>query len=113
MDNSKHLIFESRTEAEKIIPLNSIRKIKIDDRIYGLANTADGFKAFEKSCPHAGADLSTGRINYMGEIVCPLHAYTFRFLDGEEERRRCPPIKTYPTLWENDKLYIVINNETA
>ena len=102
----RHLIFESKAEAEKVIPVNSIRKIKIDERIYALAHTPKGFKTFNPSCPHAGADLSQGRLNYLGEIVCPLHAYQFNFLDGEESSRRCPPLKTYPTFWEAGKLYV-------
>jgi nitrite reductase/ring-hydroxylating ferredoxin subunit len=106
---NKHLIFENKSEAEKAIPLNSIRKIKIEERIYALANTPKGFRTFSRSCPHAGADLSQGRLNYLGEIVCPLHAYRFNFLDGEEDSRRCPSIKIYQTFWEEDKLYVSLN----
>ncbi|MEQ9285635.1 MAG: Rieske 2Fe-2S domain-containing protein [Cyclobacteriaceae bacterium] len=108
MEN-KHLIFESKEDAEKVVPVNAIRKIKIDEKLFGLANTPRGFKVFDRSCPHAGADLSTGRINYLGELVCPLHAYTFSFLDGGEERDRCPPIRTYDTVWEEGKLYVIID----
>jgi 3-phenylpropionate/trans-cinnamate dioxygenase ferredoxin subunit len=106
--NEKHQIFDSEEEAARVIPVNTIRKIKVNEVIYGLAHTPSGFKAFSRSCPHAGADLSMGRINYLGDLVCPLHAYSFSLLDGEEERRRCPPIKTYPTLWEEGKLYVVL-----
>ena len=105
---NKHLIFDNKGEAEKVIPINTIRKIKIEDSVYALAHTPKGFKTFSSSCPHAGADLTQGRLNYLNEIVCPLHAYQFNFLDGEETSRRCPPIKTYPTFWEEDKLYVNI-----
>ena len=105
---SKHLLFEGRKEAEKVVPLNSIRKIKLEDRIYGIANNSGGYWVFKISCPHAGADLTTGRINHLGELVCPLHAYIFNFLDGEEERRRCPPVATYATYWQEEKLYVDI-----
>lgn len=105
---NKHLIFDSKVEAEKAMPINAIRKIKIEDRVYALAHTIKGFKTFSRSCPHSGADLSQGRLNYLNEIVCPLHAYQFNFLDGEETSRRCPSIKIYPTFWEEDKLYVDI-----
>lgn len=105
---NKHLIFDSEGAAEKAVAINTIRKIKIEERTYALARTSKGYSIFSSSCPHAGADLTQGRLNYLNEIVCPLHAYQFNLLDGEETSRRCPPIKTYPTFWEEEKLYVNI-----
>ena len=101
-----HLIFDSKEEAQKVIPLNTIRKIQIEGKQYCLANCANGFVAFQKECPHAGADLSKGNINSLGEIVCPYHAYIFDLKEGAEDRRRCKNIKIYETVWDGGKLYM-------
>ncbi|MFY0651579.1 MAG: Rieske 2Fe-2S domain-containing protein [Cyclobacteriaceae bacterium] len=105
---ANHLIFDSRAEADKTIPLNTIRKIKLEGKLYALAKTPNGFKTFSLVCPHAGADLSQGKINHLGEVVCPLHAYIFNLLDGEEMSRRCLPVKVYSTFWDDEKLYVAI-----
>lgn len=105
----KCLIFNSKEEAEKIIPVNTIRKIQLDGKQYCLANNSNNFIAFQKECPHAGADLSKGTLNTFGQIVCPFHAYMFDLKSGEEDRKRCKFIKIYTVFWEENKLYISIN----
>ena len=104
----KHLIFKSKEEAERIIPINTIKKIQINTQQFCLANTLKGFVVFQKECPHAGADLSRGTLNIFNQIVCPFHAYIFDLNDGREERQRCSHIKIYNTEWESDKLYVLI-----
>ena len=102
----KHIVFESKEEAEKAIPMNEMRKIRVNEKVIGMAHTSRGFKAFQRNCPHAGADLSEGKINHLGEIICPLHGFGFDTLDGQEMGRRCRPMKFYDTVWEEDKLFV-------
>ncbi|WP_456459926.1 Rieske (2Fe-2S) protein [Reichenbachiella sp.] len=104
----KVLVFESKEQAERVIPLNEIRKIRIDKLEICLANTRKGFVAFEKECPHLGDDLSKGKINLDGELVCPWHSYRFSLTSGEECENRCGGLKTYPVGWEGEQLFVFV-----
>jgi len=104
----KHQIFNSKVEANKTIPLNTIRNIQIEGRQYCLANTVNGFISFQKECNHSGANLSKGKLNAFNQIVCPMHAYMFNLKTGEEDKSRCKHIEIYKTVWENDGLFVYL-----
>jgi len=104
----KYLVFESKEQAEKVIPLNQIKKIRIDKLELCLAHTGKGIIAFEKNCPHLGEDLSKGKINLEGEVVCPWHTYRFDMISGEECENRCDSLRTYRTDWENEQLFVFV-----
>lgn len=104
----KVLVFESKEQAERVIPLNEIRKIRIDKLEICLVNTRKGFVAFEKECPHLGDDLSKGKINPDGEVVCPWHSYRFNLSTGDENENRCDSLIIYRTDWENEQLYVFV-----
>lgn len=101
-------VFHTRQEAESIIPLNTIRKIQIEDRQYCLANTSQGFIAFEKECPHLRDDLSKGTLNTTPEVVCPWHSYRFNLITGDEHANRCGSLKIFQTEWDADGLHIYV-----
>lgn len=104
----KVLVFESKEQAERVILLNQIRKIRIGKLEICLANTRKGFVAFEKECPHLGDDLSKGKINPDGEVVCPWHSYRFDLVTGDENKNRCDSLAIYHTDWENEQLYVFV-----
>jgi len=105
---SKFLIVESQKEAEKVFPLNEIKKLKADGHYFCLVRTNKGYKAFEMKCPHLEYDLSKGKINSNHQVVCPWHDYTFQLESGEENRKRCNDLTIYPLVWEVSGLYITI-----
>ncbi|WP_420580503.1 Rieske (2Fe-2S) protein [Reichenbachiella sp.] len=102
----KVLVFESKEQAESVIPLNQIKRIRISKLEICLANTRTGFVAFEKECPHLGDDLSKGKINPMGEVVCPWHSYRFNLTSGEECENRCGGLGIYQVAWEGEQLFV-------
>jgi len=102
----KILIFESKTEAEKVIQLNQIRKLRIKGQYYCITQTTEGFILFDQECPHSGHDLSEGAINGFMEIVCPSHAYRFHLKTGECNRP-CAELKIYRTCWDDGKLFAI------
>lgn len=104
----KYLVFESKEQAEQVIPLNQIKKIRIGKLELCLANTSKGYVAFEKYCPHLGEDLSKGKINPQNEVVCPWHTYRFSLISGEECENRCEGLRTYRTDWESEQLYVFL-----
>ncbi|MEO9803621.1 MAG: Rieske 2Fe-2S domain-containing protein [Reichenbachiella sp.] len=104
----KYLVFESKEQAEKVIPLNQIKKIRLNQMVLCLANTGQGFIAFENKCPHLGEDLSRGTINSSGEVICPWHSYRFNLGTGEECENRCKMLRTFRTDWESGQLFICL-----
>lgn len=107
---NKYLVFESKADAERIIPPFQIKKIRIENQELCLAHTPKGFIAFAKACPHLGEDLSKGKINPFGEVVCPWHSYRFSLTSGEECESRCPSLKTHRTEWEGGCLFVFLGN---
>ncbi|MEO9966079.1 MAG: Rieske 2Fe-2S domain-containing protein [Reichenbachiella sp.] len=103
---NKYLVFETKEQAEATIPLNRIKKIRLDNRLYCLARNIEGFRVFEKSCPHLGEDLSKGNLNPAGEIVCPWHSFRFSLFSGDESQKRCRSLNIYRTEWENGQLFV-------
>lgn len=59
-------------------------------------------RAVENKCPHNGESLSKGKINYLGEVICPLHGYRFNLKNGREAGERCRDAETFPVN-ENDE----------
>lgn len=104
----KYLVFETKEQAERSIPVNQIKKIRIDQFHFCLANTVKGFRAFEIDCPHLGDDLSRGTLNPIGEVICPWHSYRFDLLSGEESENRCKTLKVFRTDWESGQLFVFL-----
>lgn len=49
---------------------------------WAVANTGDTYHAVSRRCRHQFADLSEGRIDAQGCLVCPWHAAAYRLDDG-------------------------------
>ncbi|CAM2878966.1 Rieske (2Fe-2S) protein [Skermania piniformis] len=60
-----------------------------EGRTYAVGNAqvavfrmTDGtLRATDAVCPHRGGPLADGQFD-LGQVVCPLHQYAFRFADG-------------------------------
>ena len=55
----------------------------------------DVFFAVQDSCTHNGESLSKGKINYLGEVVCPWHGYRFELHSGRACDSACRDLTTY------------------
>ena len=79
---------------------------QIDNEFVSVALWDDSFFAFQNECPHSGAKLNRGRVNHIGEIVCPLHGYRFRLTDGVESHSKCQDLKTYEVIYDQDAVFL-------
>lgn len=64
------------------------------------------FYALEDTCSHNGESLSKGTVNYLGEIVCPWHAYRFSLPSGRESGERSRDLITYPVREDETGFFI-------
>ncbi|HAA15198.1 MAG TPA: Rieske (2Fe-2S) protein [Cytophagales bacterium] len=99
-------VFSSVTAAEKALAENSLRRLRIGTRVICLARTPSGYYAVEDSCPHRGVALSDGHINYLEEVVCPLHSYRYSLKNGRECDQATMDVETYPLRWQEGALQI-------
>ena len=60
----------------------------------------------EEKCPHNGESLAKGKLNYLGEIICPWHGYRFNITTGRECEERCRDLTTYPVKELEDGIFI-------
>lgn len=88
-------LFDSIEEAKKVLNENAPRLVQFEGKNICIILTNDEIVAFENECPHMGHPLHQGNMNYLGEIVCPLHTYRFNITDGEESEKRCKSLRFY------------------
>ena len=99
-------IFSDEHEAMVRIIRNHPQLVIIGTARICLVNTIHGFYAVQDSCTHSGASLSKGTINYLGEIICPLHNYCFDLQSGRESSSRSYDLKTFPIKIDKTGFYI-------
>ncbi len=68
----------------------------------------DKFFGVQDSCSHNGESLSKGAVNYLGEVVCPLHHYQFDLMSGRECSSRSRDLITYPVKIDESGFFIGI-----
>ena len=89
-------LFNSEKEALSSIPLNSVRKLVVNDKEYCLIRNNKGFFVTTNSCSHDSASLSSGKCTSNGMIECPWHHYLFDPSSGKCHNHPCEDLATYP-----------------
>ena len=67
-------------------------------------------RACAAKCPHAGGSLHHGRLDPLGNIVCPLHQYKFDTKTGRNTSGEGFFVKTYPVKEDDDGVFVGIEN---
>lgn len=71
-----------------------------------MARHDDRIFAFQARCPHAGADLSKGAVDKLGNVICPLHHYRFSLATGRNVSGEGYFLKRYAVGIEEDGIYV-------
>jgi nitrite reductase/ring-hydroxylating ferredoxin subunit len=74
------------------LPANSIRAIS---QSVCVVRTESGVYAFERVCPHAGADLANGYVE-AGKVRCTWHNLPYDPVDGSQPCRSLHNLRTFP-----------------
>ncbi len=85
-------LFNTKEDLEKMLQNNEPRLVIAGNKNICVVRQGERLIAFENECPHMKEGLSGGLVNYLNEIVCPLHTYKFNLITGVEEKQRCAPL---------------------
>lgn len=99
-------LFDSQAKAKEILKHNQPRMVRAGDKEICLVLSGDSLFAFQNACAHMGENLNRGTVNYLNEIVCPLHTYRFNMTTGDEAERRCTALKVYEISVLPDGVYL-------
>lgn len=101
-------VFSGEQEALQRVVHNKPQLVIANGQRICLINHHNRFFAVQDSCTHSGASLSQGLVNYLGEIICPLHNYCFNLQTGQELSSRSRDLKTYPIKIDDSGFFIGI-----
>jgi 3-phenylpropionate/trans-cinnamate dioxygenase ferredoxin subunit len=101
-------IFETDAQAFARIANQKPQLLIVDGTRICLVRKGDRFYAVQDACSHSGESLSRGQLNYLGEIICPLHGYCFDLRSGREMNARSRDLTTYAIRTGADGVYIAI-----
>lgn len=99
-------IFGSYEEARSRIPEDSTQLVIVRGKRICLARHAGVFFAVQDRCTHNGESLSTGKVNFAGEIICPWHSYRFDLRSGKACDSDARDLETYPVKSDNTGFFI-------
>lgn len=95
-------------DLENLVPLIG-REVLLDNvKIALFRLTDDSIKAIENRCPHKNGPLAEGTVSGT-DVFCPLHDYKISLETGLVAAPDEGCVKTYETLVENGKIYLVTN----
>lgn len=99
-------IFSGEAEAVQRLQTNKPQLVIANGKRICLVRHVDKFFAVQDSCSHSGESLSKGHINYLGEVICPLHNHCFNLQTGREISSRSADLVTYPVKIDDSGFFI-------
>jgi 3-phenylpropionate/trans-cinnamate dioxygenase ferredoxin subunit len=99
-------VFSGEAEARQRILPGQPQLVILNGRRIALVLFAGTFYAVQDACTHNGESLSKGRVNHLGEIICPWHGYRFALLGGKACDSSCRDLTTYPVKADETGFYI-------
>lgn len=99
-------IFDSAQTMQEQLQPRIPRLLVVRQKRLCLVFHNNQLKAVQDACPHNGESLSKGKLNYMGEIICPWHEYRFELNTGRESAERCRDLETFPVKINEEGVFI-------
>ena len=82
-----------------------VHRIEVSGKKLCAVKTGDNLFVIQNKCPHAGADLSSGKcVN--GKIICPYHRHEFDLVTGRGKPGQGNYVNTYPIEKRDDGIYV-------
>lgn len=99
-------VFESIEKALSTIDEGKAKLLLVGDHRIALARHENQIFATADKCPHNGESLSKGKVNYLGELICPWHNYRYDLKHGTECQHRTKEVRTFLIEIKADGVYI-------
>lgn len=99
-------VFEDIEAAKDRIQEHRSVLVTVGTRKVCLSRFNDQFYAISDECPHNSESLSKGKINHLGEVICPWHNYRFRIIDGQSVQPGCGDAATFAVRSNKEGLYL-------
>lgn len=77
-----------------------------------LARIGKKVYACAYKCPHAGGILADGHVDFIGNIVCPLHRYKFNLSNGYNGSGEGYYLKTYPLEEREEGIFVGLEDSS-
>lgn len=103
-------VFDSEEVAEKTIGAQSAILLKIGDKRLCMARHNNDYYVTDDKCPHNGESLSKGKVNFLGEIICPWHNYRYSLKHGSECEGKTQDLDTYSVERREDGIFVGISD---
>lgn len=99
-------VFPDSAAARKVLINDRPQLVIIGTQRICLVLHNEKLLAIEDKCSHNGESLSKGRVNYVGEVICPWHGYRFNLATGRESGERSRDLTTYPVKEDDEGVFI-------
>ena len=99
-----HKLAESVEELD--FAANNIAVATLNGKTICVGKFQERLYAFAYKCPHASGLLSSGLIDALGNVVCPLHRYKFCMENGRNVSGEGYYLKHWPVEIREEGIYI-------
>jgi nitrite reductase/ring-hydroxylating ferredoxin subunit len=96
----------STEEASRRIPVGKLQLVRLGEQRICIVHSEKGYSAVSDTCPHLGASLSHGSVNYLNEIICPWHGYQYNLVHGRECQQRTEDLEVHNIELRDDGLFL-------
>ena len=85
---------------------NNLTELDTPVRKICIGKFGEKLFAFAPKCPHASAPFTSGYIDAVGNVVCPLHRYKFCMSNGRNVSGEGYYLKHWPVEIRDDGVYV-------
>ncbi|MBI1770191.1 MAG: Rieske 2Fe-2S domain-containing protein [Bacteroidetes bacterium] len=101
-------IFESTSDAEKVLTENKPKLLRVNGRSICLVKQNGKIFAVQNNCTHSEGSLHLGKVNLLGDLVCPLHQHQYNLKTGREVDQRSADLESFPICESEEGIFIGI-----
>jgi len=101
-------IFESASDAEKVLTENQPKLLKVHGRSICLVKQNGKIFAVQNNCTHSEGSLHLGKVNLLGNLVCPLHQHQYNLKTGREVDQRSANLECFPIHENTEGVFIAM-----
>jgi len=99
-------IFKTEAEGLERLKENQPQLLIIGSLRICMVRRDQKFFVVQDACSHNGESLSKGKVNHLGEIVCPWHGHQFDLKTGRELSERSEDLITYPVKADETGIFV-------